>query len=134
MLRPDPEEISIFLQSHSQFVRILRVWAHLLPILLCRLDHPKLMPCRSLWNDGTQSSPDDGTDFVVIVFRDVLDSQHDRIVDIIGQILGGDAHIFLASSDTLHGGLILALLRTLRRGWFLALFRSFLGRHVVGGL
>ena len=53
MLRPDPEEISIFLQSHSQFVRILRVRAHLLPILLCRLDHPELMPCRSLWDDGT---------------------------------------------------------------------------------
>ena len=133
MLRPDPEEISIFLQSHSQFVYIRRVRAHPLPILLCHLDHPKLMPCRSLWDDGTQSSPDDGTDFVVIVFRDVLYSQHDRIIDIIiiiRQILGGDVYILLAPGNTLHEGLLM----TLCRGWFLALFRSFLGGHVVGRL
>ena len=138
MLRPDPEEISVFLQSHTQFVCIRRVRAHPLPILLCRLDHPKLMPCRSLWNDGAQSSPYDGTDFVVIVCRDVLYSQHDRIIDIIiiiiRQILGGDVHILLAPGNTLHGGLLMALFRTLCWGWFLALFRSFLGEHVVGGL
>ena len=68
MLGSDPEEISVFLQSHTQFVCIRRVRAHALPILLRGLDHPKSMLCRSLWDDGTQSSPDDGTDFVVIVF------------------------------------------------------------------
>ena len=137
MLRPDPEEISVFLQPHTQFVCIRRVRAHPLPILLCCLDHPKLMPCRSLWNDGTQSSPDDGIDFVVTVFRDVLYSQHDLIIYIIiiiRQILGGDVHILLAPGNTLHGGLLMALFRTLCRGWFLALFRSFVGGHVVGRL
>ena len=103
MLGSDAEKITVLFQSHTQFVSIRGVRAHSLPIFLRRLDHPKLVPCRSLWNDGTQSSPDDGTDFVVIVFRDVLYSQHDRIRDIIiiiRQILGGDVHILLAPGNT----------------------------------
>ena len=36
--------------------------------------------------------------------------------------------------DTLHGGLLMALFRTLCWGWFLALFQSFLGGHIVGRL
>ena len=137
MLGSDAEEITVLLQSHTQFVSIRGVRAHSLPFFLRRLDHPKLMPCRSLWNDGTQSSPDDGTDFVVIVFRDILYSQHDRILDIIiiiRQILGGDVHILLAPGNTLHGGLLMALFRTLCWGWFLVLFQSFLGGHIVGRL
>jgi hypothetical protein len=103
MLGSDAEKITVLFQTHTQFVGIRGVRAHSLPIVLRCLDHPKLVPCRSMWNGGTQSSPDDGTDFVVIIFRDILYSQHDRIrniIIIIRRILGGDVHVLLAPGNT----------------------------------